>query len=94
MKISLILPALILTAGTLDAEELSRQLPKQTAWVRYHMTEKWDDGTDRTLQFEVHLFGPTIIDKQPYRWIELKIRSDKSKGWSALKWLISVLKMT
>ncbi len=89
MNMSRIIPALILMAGTLHAEELSRQLPKQTAWVRYHMTEKWDDGTERTYQFEIHLFGPTITEKQSYRWIELKIRDDASKGWNILKWQIS-----
>jgi hypothetical protein len=70
------------------ADEVRRELPKETGWVRFHMTEEWEDGTKRTFQFEVHVFAPEAIGNQPCRWFELKIRSDESKPWSVFKWRI------
>ena len=88
MRILLALAAIMTTAGPLSAEEkIRRELPKESAWVRYHMTEKWDDGTERIFEFEIHVFAPETIQNRTYRWIELKL-GDPSKSRSVCKWQV------
>lgn len=95
MRIASILTAMALFGSSVRADDVVRQLPKDGAWVLYHFTEKWDDGTERTLQFMISLVGQTTIKNEKCRWIELKLKSDGAKSWSVVyKWLVSEKNLT
>jgi hypothetical protein len=88
MIIASILTAMVLIGDTVRADDVVRHLPKDGAWVRYHTTEKWDDGTERTFQFQISLVGHATVEGEKCRWIELRLKSDSSKSWSVFKWLV------
>lgn len=88
MRIVCILTVMVLLGSTVHADEVVQQLPQDGAWVRYHLTEKWDEGTQRTLQFQISLVGQTIVEGENCRWFELRLRAEGSKSWSVYKWLV------
>jgi hypothetical protein len=72
----------LFACGSVSGDGLLRRVAPDRAWVTFHCSEKWTDGTERAFYFTIKSVGRTTSDSQPARWIELKFESDGEKGRS------------
>lgn len=61
---------------SISAGSLIQRLPEDGAWVAFHSTEDWDNGTKRTTKVIVKSVGKTTADNLPCRWIELEFHPE------------------
>jgi len=66
---ALIIVATLLASHHASADGIVRRAAADGAWATFYGAEKWNDGTERTIEFTIKSVGRTTVDGQPARWI-------------------------